>query len=472
MPEISSIQSYISDEANRRYFFEQLCGLLRRRTVSADSRYAPELRECAEHLARFGREQLDMAETKVVPTEGHPCVIMHGREVPGAPRVLIYGHYDVQPAEDLELWDTPPFEPTLKGSALYGRGTCDDKGQFFVWLCALKTLRETAGRCPLNVTVVLEGEEEIGSAHFASVLEAHREELKADAVIISDTSSVVKGVPVLHYSLRGVMCFEVRLRTAYCDLHSGVHGGVCSSAPREMAGLIAKLNDENSRVTVPGFYDGVLPIEPWEEERLAKVPFNAEEYSRQLGAELYGEAGFTTNQRRWFRPTLECSGICGGYTGEGSKTIIPASCMAKFSVRLVAHQNPHKVMDCLEKWFRDNTPSRAELEFVRGDMTEPYLLEQSGTGAKLFAAAQKAVKDGFGVEPLICRNGGAIGVVAEFSRVLGVPTLLLGLGSPDDRTHGPNEKFEIDNFYNGIAAGAELLNILSKQWHSSSSRCR
>ncbi|MDO5295480.1 MAG: M20/M25/M40 family metallo-hydrolase [bacterium] len=462
MPEPSAIQAYVNDETNRRFFFDNLCELLRCQSVSADSRYAGKLQECADRLACFGREYLDMAEAKVVPTAGHPCVIMHGRTVPNAPRVLIYGHYDVQPAEDLELWDTPPFEPCLKGHTLYGRGTCDDKGQFFMWLCALKTLRSVTGRYPLNITVVLEGEEEIGSAHFTSVLEEYRDELKADAVIISDTSSVVKGVPVLHYSLRGVMCFEVRLRTAACDLHSGVHGGVCTNAPREMAQLIAKLYDESSRVTVPGFYDNVLPIEPWEEERLAKVPFNAEEYSRQLGAELYGEAGFTTNQRRWFRPTLECNGICGGYTGEGSKTIIPASCTAKFSVRLVAHQKPEKVMDCLEKWFVENTPKRAELTFVRGEMTAPYLLEQSGTGAKLFAAAEEAVQKGFGTEPLICRNGGAIGVVAEFSRVFGVPTLLLGLGSPDDRTHGPNEKFEMDNFYKGIVAGAELLSILGR----------
>ena len=463
MSELNAVQAYAKNETNCRFFFDKLCEILRCHTVSADSRHAGEMEKCADWLARFGREHLGMAETKVVPTEGHPCVIMHSPELPDAPRVLIYGHYDVQPAEDTELWHTEPFEPCLKDGVLYGRGTSDDKGQFFVWLSALKTLWAVNGSYPLNITVMLEGEEEVGSAHFASVLEAHSQELKSDVVIISDTNSVVKGVPILHYSLRGVMCFEVRLRTADCDLHSGIHGGVCSNAPREMAKLIAKLHDENSHVTVPGFYDGVLEIEPWEKERLEKVPFDGEEYSAQLGAELYGEAGYTTNERRWFRPTLDCNGICGGYTGEGSKTIIPAFCSAKFSARLVAHQQPQHIMDCLEKWFKDNTPSRAKMEFVRGDMTSPYLLEQSGVGAKLFAAAQEAVRRGFGTEAIVCRNGGAIGVVAEFDRVLGVPTLLLGLGSPDDHTHAPNEKFEMSNFYSGIVAGAELLSILSQE---------
>ncbi len=458
MNEHTSLPAYL--EAHRQEFLNDLFDLMRRQTVSADPQFAGNLRECAQHLADFAREQLGF-RAEVVPTEGHPCVIMHGPELAAAPRVLIYGHYDVQPAEDIELWRTPPFEPYADEDAIHGRGACDDKGQFSIWLSALKALRHCGGY-PLNISVILEGEEEIGSPHFTQVLEQRAQELKADLVIVSDTSSAVKRVPTMHYSLRGLVTFEIYLRTAKQDLHSGVHGGVSPNAPRELAALITKLYDENGRVAVPGFYEGVRDIAAWEAELLAKVPFDEEEYAAGFDTVLRGEAGFTTNQRRWFRPTLECNGLFGGYTGVGSKTIVPALATAKFSARLVADQEPQRVMDCLQRWFAANTPPWVKLDFVPGDLSKPYLLDQSGVGAQLFKAVGAAVQAGFGCEPLICRNGGAIGVVAEFSRVLQAPTLLLGFGSPDDNIHGPNEKFELPNFVRGIAMGAELLPRLAE----------
>lgn len=470
------IQAYVAQ--HEQDFFEGLCDLLRRPTVSTDPQYRGELESCAAYLAEFGREKLGFT-TRVVPTAGHPCVIMHSEDVPGAARVLLYGHYDVQPAEDVELWRRPPFEPYLEscdgkehpekvsaggqGLVIRGRGTCDDKGQFWAWLCALRTLRETRGQMPVNITVLLEGEEEIGSLNLPRVLEEHREELGVDVAIVSDTGTAVKYIPTMHYALRGLISFEIALRTAAQDLHSGVHGGVSPNAAVELANIIAKLHDSAGRVVIPGFYDGVRAIEPWEKEALAAVPFDEEEYARGFATTLRGEAGFSTNERRWFRPTLECNGMSGGYTGPGAKTIVPAAASAKFSARLVADQDPAHIMECVQRWFSANCPEWVQLDFVAGELCRPYLLEKSGVGAQLFAVAEAALREGFQREPLLCRNGGAIGIVAEFSRVLGVPTLLLGLGSPDDAIHGPNEKLELANFYSGIRMGADLLERLAQQ---------
>lgn len=456
MATLNDIQNYVAAEAHRNYFLQELFKVLRMPTVSVDPKCADEMVKCAEHLAEFGRSQLNMT-VQVVPTSGHPCVLMHGAEVPGAPRILLYGHYDVQPADDEELWHTPPFDPVVDGSVLRGRGTNDDKCQFFIWLSALKTLQDLDGKYPVNVSVLLEGEEEIGSRHFSEALQKFAAERQVDAVIISDTSSAVKGIPVLHYALRGVVNFEISLRTSDFDLHSGINGGVSSGAVREMAHLIAKMHDEHGRVTIPGFYDGVLDIAPWEQERLDKVPYDAVEYANSLGVELYGEEGYTTNQRRWFRPTLDCCGMHGGYAGNGVKTIVPATCTAKFSARMVANQDPEHVMECVRRWVEANTPSRARLTFVPSHCTLPYILKFEGMGKTLFAVAEEAVQAGFGCEPVVCRNGGAIGIVAVLTDTLHVPVLMLGFGSPDDRSHAPDEKFELGSYFKGIVAGAELL---------------
>lgn len=454
-----AVEQYV--EQHQQQFLGDLCKLLERPTVSTDSRFAQNLVECAQYLAQFGKDKLGFT-TRVEPTAGHPSVIMHSPEIPGAPRLLIYGHYDVQPAEDVQLWKHPPFEPHIEGQVIYGRGTCDDKGQIWAWLCALQTYLAVQGPLKLNVTVLIEGEEEIGSRHFSALLERLHAELACDLVVVSDTGTAVKYIPTLHYSLRGLVVFEVRLRTALADLHSGVHGGVSPNAVREMCRLVSSLHDAQERVTVPGFYNKVRLMEDWERQALAEIPFDEAEYAQGFGTVMRGEAGFSTNERRWFRPTLECNGIFGGYTGEGSKTIVPALATAKFSARLVADQYPQEVMDCLRQYFESYQQPGVQIEFVPGDCSKPYILAREGAGERIFGAASRAVEAGFGRLPLLCRNGGAIGVVADFERVLHAPTLLLGLGSPDDAIHSPNEKFELRNFFSGIKMGCALFDELAR----------
>ena len=450
------IQEYI--DLHRPAFLEGLCALVRRPTVSTDPAFAPHLVACAEHLAEVGRG-LGL-EARVERTPGHPCVVLRGLEVPGAPRVLLYGHYDVQPAEDESLWHHPPFQPFVEDEKLYGRGASDNKGQVWAWLCALETLQATRGRLPVNLSVLIEGEEEVGSPNLPDLLHRLKGELAPDVAVISDTSTAVKFRPTMHYSLRGLVVFEVRVRTARLDVHSGVYGGTLPNAVRELTALVARLHDGRGRVAVPGFYDRVLPMEPWEREALEALPFDEKTYQAWLGATLHGEEGLSTNERRWFRPTLECNGIFGGYTGAGSKTIVPCTATAKFSARLVADQDPAHVMACLRAWFEREAPPWVQLEFVPGDTGRPYLLAREGAGERLFEAARRAVRRGFGEEPLLCRHGGAIPITAEFQAILGAPTLLLGLGSPDDAIHAPNEKFELGNFYRGIRMAAELLEAL------------
>lgn len=449
-------QAYI--DAHRDRFLEGLCSFVRRPTVSTDPAFAPRLVDCAAWLVEVGRD-LGL-EARIEPTERHPCVVLRGPEVPGAPRVLVYGHYDVQPAEDESLWRRPPFEPYVEGEQLYGRGASDNKGQIWAWLCALETLLQVRGGLPVNLTVLIEGEEEIGSPNLPEVLRRLRDEIAPEVAVISDTSTALKFRPTVHYSLRGLVVFEVRLRTALRDVHSGVYGGTLPNAVRELAALITRLHDDQGRVTVPGFYDRVRPMEDWERASLEALPFDEEAYAGWLGASMLGEAGLSTNERRWFRPTLECNGMFGGYTGAGSKTIVPCSATAKFSARLVADQEPDEVMERLRAWFESQAPPWVQLDFVAGDSGRPYLLDRLGAGERLFEAAREAVRLGFGQEPLFCRHGGAIPITAEIQRILGAPTLLLGLGSPDDAIHAPNEKFELANFYRGIRMAAGLLEAL------------
>lgn len=447
-------------DRHRDHFLEGLKDLVRRPTVSTDPAFAPHLAECAEHLRSVG-ERLGL-QARVEPTERHPCVVLRGPEVPGAPRVLLYGHYDVQPAEDETLWRRPPFDPYVEDERLYGRGASDNKGQIWAWLCALETLRATGVDLPVNLTVLIEGEEEIGSPHLPGLVRRLQDEIRPDLAVVSDTSTAVKFHPTHHYSLRGLVVFEVRVRTARVDVHSGVYGGTLPNAVRELCDLIARIHDEDGHVVVPGFYDDVLPMQDWEREALDRLPFDEATYAGWLGAHMHGEKGFSTNERRWFRPTVECNGIFGGYTGAGSKTIVPCTATGKFSARLVAHQEPEHVMACLRRWFEEQAPPWVQLEFVEGDSGRPYLLDRGGAGERLFAAARRAIQEGFGQEPLLCRHGGAIPIVSEFQRILGVPTLLLGLGSPDDAIHSPNEKFELANFYRGIRMAAGLLVALGE----------
>lgn len=449
---MSERETYL--KANQDRYLQQLLEFIALPSVSTDPAFQGAVRQAAD----FVLEQCRRAglEPRLVETAGHPAVVATGPQRPGAPHLLIYGHYDVQPAEDVELWDRPPFEPRVEGGRIYGRGACDNKGQLWVHLCALECLNATGG-IPLNVTVLVEGEEEIGSPHFGGLLRSLKDELQADLVLVSDTSTPVQGVPTVHYSLRGVVIGEVRLRTAARDLHSGIFGGTTPNAVAALVSLCSKLHDDHGRVTIPGFYDAVRPMADWERENLDRIPFDPEGYLSWIGASgLAGEEGFTTNERRWFRPTLEFNGIYGGYGGPGSKTIVPATAGVKLSARLVPDQEPRTIQRLVREWFQAHAPSFAELEVVDGFCGAPYLLERRD----LMGAAERAVEKAFGVKPLFSRHGGAIAVVSEFREVLGLDTLLLGLGNPDDAVHSPNEKFELANFYGGVRASVSLLEEL------------
>lgn len=419
-------------------------------SVSTDSKYRQALSQTAEFVA----EQCRAAglSTEVRPTPGHPAVIAHNGFREGLPHLLIYGHYDVQPAEDLEAWRYPPFQPTVEGEYLYGRGASDNKGQILAHLCALRCLHEASGELPINVTILVEGEEEIGSPNLPEILRAlKRERPPLTLAVVSDTSTAIKGRPTVQYSLRGIMTAELSLTTARREVHSGIFGGTTENAIRALVRLLAKAHDDNYRVTIPGFYDKVRPPMEWELAELEALPFDETGYLEWIGAsEPIGEAGFSTNQRRWFRPTLEFHGIGGGYQGEGSKTSVPPSAFAKLSVRLVPDQDPSEIEELVERWFLDNCPPGATLDYRRGHAGPAYLIGRTEAERALLQMAKSVLQEAFEVEPILARHGGAIPIVTPFEEILGVKTLLMGLGLPDDGVHSFDERFSLEQFRKGI----------------------
>jgi acetylornithine deacetylase/succinyl-diaminopimelate desuccinylase-like protein len=447
-------------ECHRKDLLEGLCEFVRIPSISTDPASAKDVRKAADWLIGWAAREGFAAS--LLETPGHPAVLIETPPVAGKPVLLIYGHYDVQPAEDLELWTSPPFSPRIEGDQIYGRGVSDNKGQIWAHLCSLRAQKALDGSLPLQVKILIEGEEESGSVNLPVLLEQQRDRLAADLVLVSDTSMVIKGYPTIHYSLRGVTIFEVFLETAARDVHSGVFGGTSPNAIHVLCDLIAKLHDKDHRVTVPGFYDKVRPLEDWEAGHLHRIPFEEEVVRKFIGcSHMIGEAGFSTNERRWFRPTLECNGITGGYQGEGSKTIVPARASAKFSIRTVADQDGMYLWEICEAWFQSHCPEYARLDFERQDQGPPYLLRQDEKTRRYLEIASRALESSFGREPLLCRHGGAIPIVEQFRSILGLDTLLLGLGSPDDAIHSPNEKYELPNFFAGIAMSAAFMQGLA-----------
>lgn len=423
-------------------------------SVSTDPQYKDDIQTACQWV----KEQCEAAglQTEVRATDGHPAVVAFNEFTEGRPHLLIYGHYDVQPAEDASTWKHAPFEPVLEEGYLYGRGASDNKGQILAHLCALKGVQELEGGLPLNVTVLVEGEEEIGSPHLSELLKDLAKERPAfDLAIVSDTSTSVKGRPTIQYSLRGIVISEVFLRTANREIHSGIFGGTTENAIRALTGMLGRLHDENNRVTIPGFYDAVQEPLDWERAELESLPFEEAPYLDWIGAtEAVGEGDFTTNQRRWFRPTLEFNGISGGYQGEGAKTIVPHTASAKLSVRLVPDQNPADIADLLETWFLDNCPPGAQIDYRRGHAGPPYLVGRTDAERELLKTAKGVMREAFEVEPLISRHGGAIPIVTPFETILGVKTLLMGLGFPDDGVHSFDERFSLEQFRKGIRMSA------------------
>lgn len=403
-------------------------------------------------------------EVEVRETPGHPAVVAHNGFREGLPHFLIYGHYDVQPAEDASTWKYPPFQPTVDDGYLYGRGASDNKGQILAHLCALKGLKDLEGELPVNLTVLVEGEEEIGSPNLPQLLEdLARERPAFDLAIVSDTSTAIKGRPTIQYSLRGIVTSEVFLRTACREVHSGIFGGTTENAVRALSKILAKLFDDDYRVTIPGFYDKVQEPLEWELEELNSLPFEEKPYLDWIGASApIGEAGFSTNQRRWFRPTLEINGISGGYQGEGSKTIVPHEASVKLSARLVPDQDPAEIESMMETWFLENCPQGATIDYKRGHAGPPYLVGRTEQERAFLDSAKLVLKEAFEVEPILSRHGGAIPIVTPFETILGVKTLLMGLGFPDDGVHSYDERFSLEQFRKGIRMSALALHRLSR----------
>ncbi|MGN6552640.1 MAG: dipeptidase [Verrucomicrobiota bacterium] len=437
---------------------EELCDYVRFPSVSAQPQHRGDMIRCAEWVVR----QCTQAglQTELCATDDHPIVLARTpRAKSGRPHFLVYGHYDVQPPEPFELWKTPPFEPRIEGRSLFARGASDNKGQNLAHLKAVEAYLKTGTELPCDLTFIIEGEEEVGSKSLAGFLQERREELRCDAVVISDTGMPAIDCPALTYALRGIAAFEVTLHGPSRDLHSGIFGGTVDNPAMALCQMLAKLRDENGRVNIPGFYDDVEMLSPYEREQFARLPFTDETYRQLLGVSaLFGENGFTPFEQRSARPTLEINGLTSGYQGEGSKTIVPSWARVKITTRLVPNQNPTQVIELVKQHLQKICPPTVRLEIQAGHGAEPYLVSPTGPQAQ---AALRALKAAFGQEPILMREGGSIPIVNDFKKILGAETLLLGLALPDDNAHSPNEKFNLDCFAKGQLMGAYLWQELS-----------
>ena len=433
-------------EQHKERFLNELLDLLRIPSISAKSEHKEDMVRCAEAVKQRLLEA--GADTVTIyPTPGHPVV--YGEKIidPAKPTVLVYGHYDVQPADPLNLWHSGPFEPVIKDGKIYARGACDDKGQFYMHVKALETMVQT-NTLTTNIKFCIEGEEEVGSPNLATFVKENKELLKADVILISDTAMLSMEHPSIDIGVRGLSYIEVEVTGPNRDLHSGVYGGAVANPATMLAKMIAACHDENNHITIPGFYDDV--VEATEEERklMAAAPFDEQEYAADLGvAKLWGEKGFTTNERTGIRPTLEVNGIWGGYTGEGAKTVLPSKAYAKISTRLVPNQSSHKITEKLINYFQSMAPEGVTVKASEHHGGEPYMTPIDSKGYK---AAAAAIKDTFGKYPIPVRGGGSIPICALFEQELGIKIVFLGFGLDSDNLHSPNEKYDLFNFYKGI----------------------
>ena len=445
-------------ESRRDSHLKELCEFLRIPSVSAKSEHKKDVEKAAGWVAA----KLSTAGFKtvqVVPTALHPLVYAESLEAPGNPTILFYGHYDVQPAEPLDQWTSPAFEPAVRHGNLFGRGTADDKGQVHIHIKALEALQEVHGRFPINIKVLIEGEEEVGSVSLWDYVQKHKEKLKADALVVSDTSMLAKGVPSITYGLRGLDYFQIEITGPARDLHSGVYGGAVPNPLTILSEVFAKLHDQDFRVTVPGFYDGVAKIPAAERKALNALPWKKKDFERAVGAPGYaGEKGFTIVEQLWVRPTLELNGIWGGYSGEGAKTVIPSKACAKFSTRLVPNQDPHKIVARVQKHIRKLLPKTVQCKIDVLSAGKPWTAPYQ---APIFAKAQGALEKGFGKKAVFIREGGSIPFVTQMHDTFKVPCVLIGFGLPDENAHAPDEHIALENYFGGIKAIAHFYEDLA-----------
>jgi acetylornithine deacetylase/succinyl-diaminopimelate desuccinylase-like protein len=445
-------------ESKRDDNLNELKEFLRIPSVSAKSEHKADIEKAAQWVAEKLRGA-GLENIQITPTKLHPLVYGESLHAPGKPTVLFYGHYDVQPAEPLELWTSPAFEPTVRNGNLFGRGTADDKGQVHIHIKALEALLKTNGRLPVNVKVIIEGEEEVGSVNLWDFVKQNRGRLKADALVVSDTSMLAKGVPSVTYGLRGLNYHEIEITGPAQDLHSGVFGGAVPNPITILAETIAKLHDKDFRVTVPGFYDDVDALSRQERKALNGLPWKEKEFRKTVGAPgLCGEKGYSIVEQVWTRPTLELNGIWGGYTGEGAKTVIPAKAHAKLSTRLVPHQNPAKIAKLVERHVRKLLPPTVRCEFEILSMGKPWVAPYTHP---IFQKAIGALEAGFGKKAVFIREGGSIPFVTQMHDTFKVPCVLMGFGLPDENAHAPDEHIALENYFGGIKSVALFYDQLA-----------
>ena len=448
---MDNIVDYIN--VNRDRYVDQLKEYLAIPSISALPQHAQDVRRCAEWTANEMRS-IGLKNVRLEETPGHPVVYGEWLGAEGAPTILFYGHYDVQPVDPVELWTSPPFEATIRDGEIYARGSADDNGQVFMHFKAIESHLKQNGRLPVNMKILLEGEEEVGSANLDNFINAHKDLLKADVVVISDSPMFDRGIPSICYGLRGLAYYQIDLRGTRSDLHSGSFGGAVANPAMVLAQVLAQMKDKGGRIKIPGFYDDVVPLRPEEREEFARLPFNERKYRQELGApKLTGETGYSTLERVWARPTFEVNGLLAGFTGEGAKTVIPAVSMAKVSMRLVPNQDPKKIGELFEAYLKKVTPKTVELKITRMHGGKPWM---TAFDNPFVQAAGRAIEQGFGQRPVFNREGGSIPVVATFQEELGLPCVLFGVGLPDENAHAPDEKLDLGNFHNGVIAAAYL----------------
>lgn len=454
---MEKILDYI--ESNQNAYVEELKDFLRIPSISADPKHKQNVERCAQYVSDQMRK-IGLNNIQIFPTDGHPIVYGEWLGAPGMPTVLYYGHYDVQPVDPLNLWHSGPFEPVIKDGYIYARGSSDDKGQVFMNFKSVEAHMKINGKLPVNVKYIIEGEEEVGSNNLDKFIAAHTDMLKADIVLISDTSFFADEMPSIAYGLRGLCYMEIEMTGPNRDLHSGVYGGAVANPVNELATLIAKLKDKNGKITIPGFYDKVRPLTKKEKDAYKRLPFKRKEYLAELGIkDTFGEKGYSILEQVSGRPTLDCNGIWGGYQGEGAKTVLPSKAGAKISMRLVPNQTPEAVAKLFEKHVKKLCPKTMQIRVTTLHGAYPAITDIT---TKEITAAANALEKVFKKKPLFAREGGSIPVVATFEKLLGLKSVLMGFGLDSDAIHSPNEHFKLANFHRGIKSTALFFDELAK----------